>query len=558
MGIMSKIAIITGFRNFDQARNESIKKTMNRASPSIEDVCQDFFAASADQFPIASASDEFFYFPQVKPQKRDWSHWDTFSESAVNSFADKLLGYESALDAFKHQNEDTVQQDFETQIDLSFLTRTITTLREQLTEVRTWEKQPTLYLTIACLGIAEALESEDPSAGAARVETLPAFIDGIRYSLKNMPTLFRDLGLTMLAETRHYFMSMVPRLPGIKASLPSLDALEAFLHKAKTKPDFRMPESLVEKIFRSHLNCRLDTPSIRSALDSEIHDMQVVLKKHAAAIEKDSSWEAVVGKIPLPKVPAGGLVAMYHDQVMQLAKHCLSIGILSESTLANCPVQVLPVPSFLSAIRTASSYSVQPDHPPTGGIFYVINADDPTESRKAYQREFRILSAHETYPGHHFLDSARLHLSRPLRRCIEKPIFYEGWACFAEELMQLTGYLHNAQDHILLARRRLWRAMRGKVDLGLQTGTMDFSRAIGYLMKTGINKEDAAAVVRKYPLNPGYQVCYTLGFKRFSTLFKTFGQDNLIGFVRHVVSHGEIDFEDLERILALKTRPANP
>jgi len=55
------------------------------------------------------------------------------------------------------------------------LTRAVTTLREQLTEVRTWEKQPTFYLTIACMGIAEALESEDPSAGAARVETLPAF-----------------------------------------------------------------------------------------------------------------------------------------------------------------------------------------------------------------------------------------------------------------------------------------------------------------------------------------------------------------------------------------------
>ena len=524
---------------------------MHRATPSIEDVCQDFFAASADQFPIVSASDEFFYFPQVRSQKIDWSRWDMFSESTVTSFASKLAGYENALEVFSRQNKDTVQQDLETQIDLSILTRTITTLREQLIQVRTWEKQPTFYLTIACLGIAEALESNDPSAGAARAQSLPDFIDGARSALKNIPTLFRDLGLTMLAETKQYITSLTPRLPGLKDSLPRLDAFDVFLRKVKTQPDFRMPPSLVEKIVRSHLNCGLDIPSIHALLDSEIHDMQSDLKELAAAIEKDLSWEAAIEKIPLPTVPDQGLVAMYHDQVIQLAKHCLSTGILSESTLANCPVQVLPVPSFLSAIRTASSYSVQPDHPPTGGIFYVINADNPAESRKAYQREFRILSAHETYPGHHFLDTARLRLSRPLRRCIEKPVFYEGWACFAEKLMQLTGYLHNTHDHMLLARRRLWRAMRGKVDLGLQTGTMDFSNAIEYLMKTGIHKEDAAAVVRKYPLNPGYQLCYTLGFKRFSTLFKTYGQDNLTGFVRHAVSHGEIDFKDLERILAL-------
>jgi hypothetical protein len=530
---------------------------MHRASPSIEDICQDFFASSADQFPIVSASDEFFYFPQVKSRKTDWSHWDTFSECAINHFAGKLSGYERVLDTYRSQHKIALQRDLEKQIDLSFLKRTITTLREQLLEVRTWEKQPTFYLTIACLGVAEALESDDPLAASTRAETLPSFIDSARTSLKNMPTLFRDLGLTMLAETKRYFVSLVPRLPALKTSLPSLDALEIFLCEANTTPDFRMPESLVQKIIRGHLNCRLDIPSIQAILDSEIHDAQSDLKRLATVIAGGAPWEAVVERIPLPAVPDEGLVAVYRDQVMQLAKHCLSWGLLTGKALVDCPVHVHPVPAFLSAIRTASSYSVKPEYPPTGGNFFVINADSPAESRKAYQREFRILSAHETYPGHHLLDSTRLHLPQPLRRCIETPIFYEGWACFAEKLMQLTGYFDNPHDHMLLARRRLWRAMRGKVDLGLQTGTLNFSTAIEYLVKTGINKEDAATVVRKYPLNPGYQLCYTLGFKRFSTLFKTYGQDNLTGFVRDAVSHGEIDFEDLERVLALKFRPGN-
>ncbi|MBW2514602.1 MAG: DUF885 family protein [Deltaproteobacteria bacterium] len=525
---------------------------MQSLSSSINDICQEFFAASSDQFPIASVSDEFFYFPQVKPQKRDWSHWDTFSESAVNSFARKLLEYENGLDRVGSRHETTAQQNLDDQVDRSFLTQTITTLREQLTEVRSWEKQPTFHLTIACLGVAEALESDDPSAAAARMETLPSFIDRARYSLKRMPTLYRDLGLTMLAATKRYLISLIPRIPGVKAALSALDAFERFLQKVKTQADFRMPGSLVEKIIYHHLGCRLHIPQIDSLLDSEIHDMQAFLEKHATAIAGDLPWERVMDKIPLPTVPSGGLVAMYDDQVRQLAEHCLSCGFLFENALSACPVQVRPVPSFLSAIRTASSYSVQPDQPPTGGIFYVINADEPGEAHKAYQKEYRILSAHETYPGHHFLDSNRLRLSQALRRCIEKPIFYEGWACFAEKLMQLTGYLDNAHDPMLLARRRLWRAMRGKVDLGLQTGTMDFSEAIEYLMKTGIQEGDAAAVVRKYPLNPGYQLCYTLGFIRFSKLYNTHGRGNLKAFVRQAVSHGEIDFDDLERILALK------
>ena len=528
---------------------------MIRPSPSIEDICRDFFAASADRFPIASASDEFYYFPQVKPRQRDWSCWDDFSESAVSSFAQKLAGYEKDLDAIACCHQGTFEQGLDAQTDFLFLKRTITTLREQLIDVRTWERQPTFYLTIACLGIAEALESDDPSAGAARAETLPVFIDTARASLKHMPELFRDLGLAMLSGTKKYFLSLRKRLPALKTTLQRLDLFEGFLQRAETLPDFRMPQTLVEKIFRNHLNCGLDIPSIQSVLDTEIHDMQAFLRKQSRVLAGNESWENVIDKIPMPKVPAGGLVDLYHHQVQALAAHCMSAGLLSHREATRCPVRVVPVPSFLSATRTASSYSVKPDYPSSGGIFYVINAKDPDEARKAYQREYRILSAHETYPGHHFLDSARLSLDRPIRRCIERPIFYEGWACFAETLMQWTGYFNRATDQMLLARRRLWRAMRGKVDIGLQTGALNFSTAAEYLMKTGINRADAAAVVRKYPLNPGYQLCYTLGLKQFLDLFQMFGENDTNGFVRRAVSQGEIDFENLQRILALENQP---
>jgi uncharacterized protein DUF885 len=515
----------------------------------IEKIWKDFFGVAAEQFPIASASDEFFYFPQVRSEKKDWSRWDAFSEDAVEDFARKLKTYERALVRIEKRHANMLQEDIELQIDHSLLFSTITTLREQLTEVRSWQTQPTFFLTIACLGIAEALEADDSSAAVARAETLPAFIDSAGHSLRNMPGLFRDLGLSMLRETRRYFGSLAKRLPALKKSLPRLESLAIFLREAKTRSDFRMPDDLLEKVIRHHLNCRLDIASIFAALDEEIHDMQTVLARQAKAMSAETPWEYLMGTIPLPVLPAGGLVGLYHEQVQALAEHCVSIGILSESMLSGCPVRVRPVPSFLSAIRTASSYSIQPEHPPRGGIFYVIHADNPAEARKTYQREYRILSAHETYPGHHFLDCVRLHDKRTIRRCIEKPIFYEGWACFAETLMQLTGYLDNAYEHMLLARRRLWRAIRGKIDLGLQTGRIHFEAAVDDLVRTGTSPGDAAAVVRKYPLNPGYQLCYTLGFKGFLSLYRSYGKQDMKGFVKRAVSQGEIDLEDLERLL---------
>ena len=159
--------------------------------------------------------------------------------------------------------------------------------------------------------------------------------------------------------------------------------------------------------------------------------------------------------------------------------------------------------------------------------------------------------AHETYPGHHLLDVSRWSLNRPLRRALEQPIFYEGWACFAEELMRLTGYFTNVGDELILAKRRFSHAIRSKVDIGLQTGTMDLPTAVGCLEDVGINRERAKLMARKFTLNPGYQLCYTLGLRRFKHLFNHYGQSNLPAFVHTILCQGEIDFQDLEKVLQL-------
>ncbi len=514
----------------------------------IADICQDFFEAAAEQFPVATASDEFYYFPQVTSSSKDWSIWDNFSAEAIDSFVAKLLGFERELARLETSHHEHLEENLDLEIDFSFLLSAIQILREQLTAVRQWERQPTFHLTIACLGITEALEAKDPSAADLRAETLPAFIEIARKSLRDIPALFRELALNMLMQCQQFFKSLIPRLPSLKKTMPEIEALGDFLQNARTRPDFLLPAKLTERVIRRHLNCRLDFSAIGAVLDREINDMHKQLAQEAHTIADDVPWETHIDNIPLPILPKGGLLALYRKQVQDLAEHCMAMGFVNKDLYRQCPVQVLPVPAFLSATRTASSYSIYPQHPPSGGIFYVINADDPVEARKSYHREYKILSAHETYPGHHFLDCKRLQHKRRLRRSIEKPLFYEGWACFAEMLMQMSGYLNVPHQRLLLARRRLWRAVRGRIDLGLQTGAMTFENAIDELTATGINREDAAAVVRKYPLNPGYQLCYTLGYKNFSDLFQIYGGENIQGFVDCAVSHGEIDFQYLERI----------
>lgn len=520
------------------------------ATPSsFEKIGTDIFETIARYFPVTSASDEFYYFPQVQPEKRQWHTWDLFSVADVEAAAAELLVGEAGLEKLVRNKEELPQIDPATRIDISLLRRVTRTLIEQLTEVRAWESQPTWHLTIACIGMAEAIESEDPAAGHHRAEGLAAFLDQAGRALKNVPALFRELGLEMVADTRKFFLLLKLGLPELKHALSALDRFEETLRYISPRSNFLLPRELITLIVRSHLNCCTDFEELENVLDKEVREMHRTIATITGQKVSGGTLEAAIDAIPHPRIGSGGLLELYREEVERLGRHCLEKRLVSSELYRSCPVRVRPVPSFLSATRTASSYSIPPGHPPAGGVFYVINTDRREESGKGYQREYKILSAHETYPGHHLLDIHRWSLKRSFRRAVEQPVFYEGWACFSEEIMRMTGYFKAPHEQLLLARRRLWRAIRGKIDLGLQTGRMNLAVAARHLTDTGMPEKDAMAVARRYPLNPGYQLCYTAGIRRFLDLFDRWGRNNLQRFVMTVLTQGEIGFDNLEKVL---------
>lgn len=525
---------------------------MLNASISVEKIGFNLFKTLASTFPVACASDEFYYFPQVQLSEPQWSIWDRFSADVVADIGKNLSAWENELDQFR-----SLQLDLNTEIDIALLQKVARTLQEQLSEVQTWKHQPTFYLTLVCMGMAEAIASKDPSAKYDRAKSLPDFLKQARYNLDSVPVLFKELGLEMVSATRNYLALLEQTVPELRSALSALDGFEQALNTVSSQQDFALPKELLQRVVRFHLNCDMDIYEANDMLDQEIDDMQQIMNQQARRlVSKDLAnhnsnllWSNALKYIPIPEVTKDGLIGLYHGEINRLAEHCIDQGLVSPSLVSSCPVRVGSVPSYLATIRTASSYSIPPGHPPSGGMFYVNNAEVTGKGNQDRLREYGMLSAHETYPGHHLLDTSRWNLARTTRRFIEQPIFYEGWACFAEELMRLTGYFANPGDRFLLAKRRLWRAIRAKVDLSLQTGKMNFSTAVEYLKQTGMSNDWAISSVRKYPLNPAYQLCYTIGIRRFLDLFDQCGRDKLQNFVHMVLEQGEINFKDLERYL---------
>ena len=198
-------------------------------------------------------------------------------------------------------------------------------------------------------------------------------------------------------------------------------------------------------------------------------------------------------------------------------------------------------------VRSHAAYSMPPEHPPRGGIFYILDTGAGTRM----PADYRLLAAHETFPGHHLLDTCRWGHARPVRRHIEFPLFYEGWASFADELLFDTGFFSGPADHLLMAKRRFWRAMRGQVDFDIHTRRSSLDEAAAFLCKAGMRRRHAQPMVRRYCLKPGYQLAYTVGRCRFRRLYDTYRQPagDPDAFARRVLAQGEIGFQHLSRIL---------
>jgi len=519
------------------------ERPRRRAREKVEAVASRLFAELTRRFPVQASSDEFHYFPQVETDDRGIGEWDDLSPQSIAEMVRLLEQWEAELESSKDLTPDP-----ETSADVNILVRAGATLRGEFDDVRFFRTQPTLYLSICSIGLAEALERPGRAGWQDRIKRLPEFLDLAAENLEDPPAIHRDLGLEMAEDTKKWIESL-PTEPGLDKAI---DALRRFGQKIKSMPvrdDFRLEPALLDRVVRDHVGCGMSASEAMAEIEAELREMEERMADEAARISPGAGWAEVMDSVPLPPLGDDGLFGLYRSEVGKLGRHCLEKGLVGRELYESAPVKVEPTPPYLAAIRSAAAYSMPPGHPPRTGTFYIIDHDVAPELFQTLHRDCRMLAAHETYPGHHLLDSHRWRHERTVRRHLEFPLFYEGWACFGEELMRHTGYFDQTHDRLILARRNYWRAIRGKIDLGLQAGEVNLEKAADMLAAAGMDRGRAGRIVNKYTLKPAYQLCYTIGSRRFRALYERLGSGRPGRFAKRVLAQGEIGFDGLERAL---------
>jgi hypothetical protein len=518
-----------------------------------------YFGELAARFPVMCASDEFHFLPRVQAASRFYDRLDELDGQAIGETVQLLHRYRNQFDALRAQ-----EHDLERRIDLELLTASAAGILLELEQNRSWRHNPLFYLKIGFIGLDHALtkpaaeQQETRERALARLSAIPRLLQQAAANLDQVPASYLHTTLGMVADCARYLTEIVEhptysRFTSLcNAMEPVRSALVAFgelLHRLVPIPDNQWNAPPLESTLRDQFLCQRSVAEIFQIGIEEWSENLAQLKNLQLRIDPSRSWIDIYhGYCPVA-VAHVDTFSLYRQEMEKLQRFFLRHGF--HGLMPEPLPQLQETPTYLQSVRSSASFSAAFSSDAREIDFFYITTRLPQHRsseaaellRRRLHREYQFLAAHETIPGHFLLDSSRRSLQNPVRSQIESALFYEGWAYYVESLLGEYGYLENPLERLVDCKRRLWRAARCQIDIGLHTGQLTLDDAVRLLVTGGFSTEEATDQVRRFRLNPGYQLCYSLGRYEILQLRERFaprlGRDV---FHRTLLEGGELPF----------------
>ena len=533
----------------------------------IRNLADDYFSFLARNFPVMCASDEFHFMPRVEEACQFYDSLDSMEEAEIINCTRRLKVWENETERMleNHAWQSTVQKrNDETMLqaysDLHLLKSSISALLIEFEYKKSWKHNPLLYLKIGFIGIDHALQKPSASKretlerARKRLETMPTLLNRARENLDVVPEIYLRGALDMADDCRAY-LEEIPKSSPENGELSSAAAKAAAAlaifrdHLSHVRPGAASPmnpKMLLEKTVRDHFQLGLTIPEIMGVARTQWDENLHVLEELGSRATTEGGWLALYDSMRPCELRNMDIIELYRQEYRRLQNHFNSLWSFWKEEEAR--LHICETPRYLRSIRASASFSAAFSRDSREDSFFYITTVLPDEEESKslnsrLHREYLFLTAHETCPGHHYLDHIRRNIPNSVRRQIESPLFYEGWATFAESLLLETGYTKDTREKIVFHKRNLWRAARCLVDVGLTAGLMDMEEARRLLMTSGFSEDEATSQIRRFRLNPGYQLCYSLGLHEILKLKRNYG--TLLGNDRFhllLLKGGELPF----------------
>jgi uncharacterized protein (DUF885 family) len=527
-----------------------------------------YFDFLAERFPVMCASDEFDFLPRAENASKHYDKLDRLEADAIEETIDKLKQFQKGFTC-----ADGGTEDLDNIIDLDLLRANVSGILIELDIKRSWQFNPLLYLKIAFIGLDHALikpaaDSKKVSERVlARLGAIPDILGQGMDNIRAVPQTYHQASLMMAADCKEYLSEIGKDASktflkdqegvfekSLKTAMASLEALVQFLKSKSPQPDRRFAVSTLEDSLKNHFLSKRTPGEIFAIARKEWSEILGQLQKLQSQIAPHKTWDELYHDYRPAQGKDAEIIALYSEEIDNLRTFFRGIGF--NQKFLNAPLEIYDTPTYLKSIRGSASFAAAFSRDPQEESYFYISSRFPQQSdkeadkhlEKRLNREYKMLTAHETIPGHHFLDSIRRSLKNPIRRQIESPLYYEGWASYAESMLIEYGYLEDPLELLVSLKRNLWRSARCQIDVGLTLNKLTENDAVDLLEICGFAQQEASRQLDRFRLNPGYQLCYCYGSHEFKQLKKKYshrleGKD----FYDFLLEGGELPFHLIDR-----------
>jgi len=543
-------------------------------------ISQDYFDYMARNYPVMCLSDEFYFFPRAKKGARFLNFLDSLDEQKIKQDISCIKNLKSSLGKLNSKG-----LGLEARIDLALLNQSMSTYLREFDELKIWQTDPSLYLKILLLGVDQILsrfsyiKADIYDSLMSRIAQIPRLLNEARDNLKKIPFAYLEIAIelvensidyfktvTFSPENKHTFLNKHTLLKElnvlIKKSIESLEDFKRFLIKRPSSKAFIKDRQLLESIFKSSFSYVRNLEDMFEIASEEYHQTLKRLTQIAKKVKPTQTWQQILSSYRIDITGSKDLLKLYSSQIKKIRIFLEEKNVITIPRTQN--IQVRFTPQFMRPLRASASYS----SPVTANIrepaYFYITADfaktnklrtkvlagsKPSKKRgfSNIHNEYIFITAHETYPGHHLLDSVRRRIANPIRQQIESPLFYEGWASYSERFIDQLGYINSPLQRLLGLKRQAWRAVRAMLDVGVRINKLSFFDAQKLLEGLGYAPPIVKLMLRHYALLPGYQSCYTIGKFEIDKLKEKFSAKlGIRKFHDFLLRGGQIPFDLIE------------
>jgi uncharacterized protein (DUF885 family) len=458
---------------------------------------------------------------------------DDLSAAAFERRADAARGWRerfAALPADELTFDETIDRD----LVLAALDE-----HEIYDEWENWRRHPDIYLNPGMRGVFILFlhmlrpEAELAAAAASRLRQVPANLEAGRANLRPelVPPILLERAVNQARAGATYTRQLLPaqvaeenRADLADAGATAADAFEkyaAFLEEMRdsAQGDWAFGQDRYDGVLRRGELLSFDARALRETGREQLEELTVALRTTARQIAGHEDWHALLLELNRDRPATPEDMRRGYEEWTERAR-----SFLHERRLVSFPAgeecHVVPSPPYQRPVLAVASYVAPPSFAETmrGHFFVPYPPDGASEEEIGKRLESNCYpgipttAVHEAYPGHHWhLVMAKANPSH-LRQWYGTSYFAEGWALYAERMMEDAGFYDDPRHVLYRLEATLFRAARIVADTSLHLGEMSHEEAVQFMMaNSSLTEPTATAEVTRYCSWPTQASSYLTG-----------------------------------------------